>query len=449
MHTPQLVLFNLIRGSVDDVEDEIEKKVDTVTEMDRIKEDLESAIGHIKKSSRMNAIQSVAGRFSKSPVASVMALVRQIDNTTTALDIVPKLEKLKDQIDIVIDSDIDIGIYQRTPDGYNAVWDLYVEAYGNLSGQDLTAVNKLVLFVTSDKHEVDLFNKMKKALPDPELLTVKECNGVCGGFFHDADTHLTTDPCKGCGESWYTCDKKAQDRHRVRYCGRGVFFLKWDPSTVSWTNLGGFTTIYLGKCGQSYRKCDDKKPEAVHWYGSIVAKNSYTGGKYLKGWRAGITAHHKSFCGSINSTTPPAVSIHGPNGVGVSDSAVGDASPGCTSCLDGSKHCPDAGTKHPKTVPDRPKSFSVSKGRHYGSIELTWTDSEFDGGLPIKDYQYAIKRWMPDKKRYSAWVWSSAGKDNYEYISTAYSKGKYCIKMRAENKEGYSKETGIKIVYSK
>ncbi|MDE0554994.1 MAG: hypothetical protein OXI24_12295 [Candidatus Poribacteria bacterium] len=224
----ELVLFNMIRGSVQDVEKEIEKKVDEVTEMVSIKEDIESAIAQITKSGRMNALQAVAGRFKKSPVAVVMALAKQIDNTTTALDIVPSLETLQLQISEVINSEIDIGIFQRTPDGYNAVWDLYAEAYGNLSGQDLIDVNRFVLFTNSSEHELTLFNNEKESLPNPDLLTVKACNGTCGGFYYNADEHKKT--CSGCNEGYHWCDDKAKKRHMVRYCRATVWYLKWEPS---------------------------------------------------------------------------------------------------------------------------------------------------------------------------------------------------------------------------
>lgn len=439
----ELTIFNLAKGSVDDVEEEITAKIDEVTEMVSIKEDIESAIAQITQSGRMNALQAVAGRFKKSPVAVVMALAKQIDNTTTALDIVPSLETLQLQISEVINSEIDIGIYQRAKTGYNVVWDRYITAYGNLSGQDLQDVNLHVLGENDQQNRVDQLQKLKKALPNPNLLTVKRCNGTCGAYFHNADEHKKT--CSGCNDDYHWCDKKAKKRHMVRYCRATIYYLKWEPSSISWTNWNPWQAYSLGVCGGAYRNCDDPKTKRVHWYSSVVEKNSYTGEKYIKGWKPSTS---KSFCFD-GSPDPPNVSINGPNGVGLSDSDVGDDSPGCPSCLDGSKHCPDAGKNHPKTVPDRPKSFSVSKGNAAGSIELTWVDSEFDGGLPVDDYQYAIKRWMPDQNRYSSWVWSSAGKDNYEYISTAYSKNKYCIKMRAENSEGYSEETGIKIIYSK
>ena len=432
------VNFTLARGSVREVEAEIKEKVDTVTEMVKIKNALESAIGQIEKSSRMNALQSVAGGFAKSPVPIVMALANQISNTTTALDIVPKHEKLILQISDLIATEIDRDIYQRTPDGYNAVWDRYIEAYGELEGQDLQFVNKYVLGYDDQKDRTDQLQKKKKALPDPELLSVKECNGVCGGFFHDADTHLTTDPCKGCGESWYTCDKKAQDRHRVRYCAKGVYFNKWDPTTVGWPHYNPYTAIYLGTCGQAYRKCDDSRPKLAHWYQSIVEKNPYTGKKYLKGWRV---SGQKSSCGSINSTTPPAVSINGPNGVGVSDSAVGDASPGCSSCLDGSKHCPDASSNHPKTVPDAVSDFRVYRGSARGSIVVSWDKPDFDGYSKIKDYEYKMD-WKSNGSYVSWNDWTSVGKGwshrYYKVITGLHSNARYRVTIRARNDKGTS-----------
>lgn len=133
------------RISVERVEKEINQAVDAVEEMLGIVSDIESAIAQIDKSSRMNALQAVASRFAKSPVGAVMALAKQIDNTTTALDIVPSLESLKDHIPYFIDSEIDIGIYQRAKTGYNVVWDRYIEAYGKLEGQELQNANNNAL----------------------------------------------------------------------------------------------------------------------------------------------------------------------------------------------------------------------------------------------------------------------------------------------------------------
>lgn len=439
--------FTLAQSVVNSIEIDINKENEYLKDMVDIRDAIVSAVGEIDKQGRMNAIQAIVGGFTGSEVAVVMSIVNQIDQTTTALDIVPQLEMLNTQIDEFYRNTI-TPMFTRGKAtatekiGYNEAWDNYIDAYNALSGQDLQDANDTLFGYDDQVNRVDWLQAQKETITPPELITVKPCNGVCGSFRLDADELKVT--CGGCGEDYYSCDKKAYERHRVRYCRRSIIYVKYDPSTISWTNWNPYQEQVIGICGAEYRNCDNPKKKGHHYYISVVKKNPYTGEKYIAGWKSDTQSFH-----GLGEPDPPAVSINGPNGVGLSDSDFDDASPKCGSCLDGSKHCPDAGTKHPKTVPDRPKSFSVSKGSTAGSIELTWQDSDFDGGLTITDYEYGIKRWIPDENRYSSWVYSSAGTDNYEYISTGYSNAKYCIRMRAKNSEGYSEKTGIKIIYSK
>ncbi len=149
-------------------------------------------------------------------------------------------------------------------------------------------------------------------------------------------------------------------------------------------------------------------------------------------------------CRNYKGTTdPPAVSIYGPNGVGFADDAF-DNSPNCDSCVCGRRSCPDAGTNHPRAVPDRPKSFSVAKTWSKGQIRLKWKKSDSDGNSPITDYQYQYSYYRESSGGWTAWddSWESAGMDMTELISGLRSKTTYRVRMRAVNDEGPSEITG-------
>ena len=134
-----------IRITVGKVEREIEKKSAELQEMVDIRTEMVDAIAEIDKKSRMNAIQSVVARMKRSVVPAIMALLDQIDQTKTALDLVPKLEKLNMDIDEFPYNYIDTDIYQRKPDGYNAVWDKFIKAYNKLEGKELQLANQALL----------------------------------------------------------------------------------------------------------------------------------------------------------------------------------------------------------------------------------------------------------------------------------------------------------------
>lgn len=145
----ELTRLSTTYAAVVAVKTEIRKKTDVLEQMVEINTAIVYAIGQRDKKGRMNALQSVADRFEKSPVAIVADLASQIDQTTTALDIVPKLETLNTQINEFVINDIQT-IFTRGKAteteyiGYNLAWNNYFDAYNALSGQDLQDVNKLV-----------------------------------------------------------------------------------------------------------------------------------------------------------------------------------------------------------------------------------------------------------------------------------------------------------------
>ncbi len=164
-------------------------------------------------------------------------------------------------------------------------------------------------------------------------------------------------------------------------------------------------------------------------------------GYYFSSYSANAATPHGK-----GTTTPPAVSIYGPNGVGFASDAF-DKSPDCDTCICGNLACPDARANHPKEKPWRPKSFSLSKGTARGSIELTWTKPDFDGFSPITDYEYQLDYYSVSLRRYVTYCnWTSAGTSMYKLISTQYSRTKFRVRMRAVNGEGTGDKTGYKLI---
>lgn len=219
-------LFTLAKSVVNSVEAEIDRERNVLQQMDEIRQAIVSAVGVIDKKGRMNSIQAIVGRFGNSPVSVVNALANQIDQTTTALDIVPKLETLNMDIDYFYDNTI-TPIFTRGPAteviptdqgkkikgiGYNLAWDNYIDAYNALSGQDLQDANNILFGYENDRqNRVEQLKAMKMSIPDPETVTVKQCNGVCGSFRLDADELKVT--CPNCGVVYYSCDTKKEKYH--------------------------------------------------------------------------------------------------------------------------------------------------------------------------------------------------------------------------------------------
>ncbi len=146
-----------------------------------------------------------------------MALVNQIDETTTALDIVPQLEMLSTQIDEFYWNTI-TPMFTRSKAtatekiGYNHAYDNLIADYEALSGSDLQAVNKRVFGYDDQVNRVDWLKTEKKTITPPDNITVKPCNGKCKGFYRDADENKRT--CPSCGDEYYTCDTKKAYKHQ-------------------------------------------------------------------------------------------------------------------------------------------------------------------------------------------------------------------------------------------
>lgn len=96
------------------------------------------------------------------------------------------------------------------------------------------------------------------------------------------------------------------------------------------------------------------------------------------------------------------------------------------------------------TIPDRPASFSVSGRRT--RIRLSWTDTAFNGGSSITDYQYQYRRKLT-ATRWEAWSsWKSGGTGTFTWITGLTPNRRYSVRMRAVNGVGPSSATGFEIV---
>ena len=148
-----------------------------------------------------------------------------------------------------------------------------------------------------------------------------------------ATNHQTS--CAGCSESYWTCREKELKEHQQLYCGKDITWYTYDSLSGKWG------TFSLGVCGATYRRCDDPKKTAVHHYRPVMLSGEDSWGNsgyYISSYRADPPTAH-------SGNTSAAGSINGPAGSGIPAGRM-DNSPNCDSCMDGSRFCPEASTKH-------------------------------------------------------------------------------------------------------
>ncbi len=139
----------------------------------------------------------------------------------------------------------------------------------------------------------------------------------------------------GCGKDFYKCHEKQTKKHRVVYCSRHIIYRKYGSGM-------SFSGKSIGICGEPYRVCT--KTYGVHAYNAVYkTQYGYNAGTYRSGLKSSVDAHAGLHLWGKESPLP--VSVNGPNGVGL-DSTKYDESPKCPTCIDNSKHCPDASTNH-------------------------------------------------------------------------------------------------------
>ena len=171
-----------------------------------------------------------------------------------------------------------------------------------------------------------VLSKTCHATYDTPYEALKDHRVLCGG---DKDPNPNV---AGCGRSWYTCKEGDGDAHQVKYCDNNISY--W-PGGLSLPK-------HLGKCGEPYRDC----PNSASWSGDHDYEPVYSynnGEKYKSGYQAkrggalntSLSAHR----GNMSSSSS---SFRGPTKYSESISDKIDESPNCSSCIDGSEHCPNA-----------------------------------------------------------------------------------------------------------
>ncbi len=149
-----------------------------------------------------------------------------------------------------------------------------------------------------------------------------------------ATSHQTG--CDGCGDGYWTCREEQVKEHQVLYCGKSITWYTYDRLSGKWGKYS------LGICGASYRGCDDPQKTAVHHYRPVMQGGQDSWGNwgyYITSYRGDPLTAHGS--GSKSATA----SINGPGGSGIPPGRMDDSS-NCDKCMDSSRFCPDASTRH-------------------------------------------------------------------------------------------------------
>lgn len=195
-----------------------------------------------------------------------------------------------------------------------------------------------------------------------------------------AIAHKTT--CDGCYEGYWTCNESQNKEHQVLYCGKPIEYWMYDSLS------GKSVWSSVGICGASYRNCDDPTKKIAHRYMGVSAYGLDSQGNYgiyQTGYKAASSTAHGQ-----GTTTAPSVSIHGVNGVGVSENRI-DQTPNCTKCVDSSRFCPNASTKHsrvPATTKPKTESNPIPESNPDPPSTNPSSEPEID---PLSDWTYCVK----------------------------------------------------------
>lgn len=236
---------------------------------------------------------------------------------------------------------------------------------------------------------------------------------VCGGY-QDPNPNVA-----GCGYIYYSCVEGADKNHVVVYCTLNIAIYK---------GFFGIIPTIVGKCGAGYRECfGSMSKKGIHSYKltKVQGTNSVgNSGEYATGIEANPTTEHRGA-----AKTPLAVSINGPNGVGLDESDYDDTLK-CDTCIDGSDYCPNASTKHSKTtasVPDTPSTTTTTPSTTkspgvYISVEKTTVGDSVDVEFVPKatwSTIYWYRRSPSDSSDLGEYVDSSYGTGDTSAASTS------------------------------
>ena len=251
--------------------------------------------------------------------------------------------------------------WMRLNELYAAIYGCYVQmdaVNGTLNQCVVTRDAALVAYNNSTSQKRGPINT-------PEYRTIPECglpcNNFCGTVFSSsvegfsglsaaaAGKHKITcgesGSVSGCGVEHWECNGKSEEykEHQVLYCGKDIQF---------WEKSGDLSPESLGVCGAPYRACS--VTEGTHKYIGRQKYNSSSQGYYTHGYGEYVPLFPNKKHGD-GTLAAPSHSINGPGGVDIS-SAI-DETPNCSTCIDGSNHCPGCGsdsTENPIVSPPPP-----------------------------------------------------------------------------------------------
>ena len=185
------------RVALNDVVDEIQDEEAILKQYGEVRDGILAKLEESSSDSRNNVRQSIKDRIEGSIIGVVEAVINQIVETGNGIDLVRSLESINVTIELFIEGDIDIAIYQRPNSGYNDTYDRYVTAYRALNNEDKAKANYAAFGdrgIQADGTVKDML-KPKRPLPDKNRITVSRCatpTGTCYSYFEDANEHQRT-----------------------------------------------------------------------------------------------------------------------------------------------------------------------------------------------------------------------------------------------------------------
>jgi hypothetical protein len=238
----------------------------------------------------------------------------------------------------------------------------------------------LTNYNSATSHQRTVQNTPDYYSPIPECRL--PCKNSCGVIFSSNDVGLDKlsyaaannhkkicgegSSVSGCSVKHWTCDGKSKEykKHQIVYCGRNISY--WSVPS------GSFSGKVIGKCGAPYRKCTTST--GTHYYEAVLSYNPSSRGKYRSGYRAAtrVTDPYsgKHLWGTVD---PPSASFHGPTKYSKSIGETIDKTPDCSTCIDGSKHCPNASKHSGGGSASVSPGFSPASGSYTASAGSTHT----------------------------------------------------------------------------
>ena len=252
--------FVLTVNALTRVEDEIDRELAPVRQLETVRAGLVAKLGESASNSRQNVKKSIKERLSNNILGAVEAVIDQIGETVTGVDLVGHLESVEMQMDEWIDQDIN-AIFTRPNTGYNDTYERSYTAYKALNNHYKAEAN-YHLFGDYGKENgkvKDLFNLNipKQTIDDYKVakLFLSRCatpTGTCYSYLEDPNDHqhfcqkkhgvsgktnvgywyCQTSKCPRSGEHWIECRALC-----------GTFFPPPTRTNYFSSEQGGITTV--------------------------------------------------------------------------------------------------------------------------------------------------------------------------------------------------------------